>query len=307
MLKKHHLYLLAPLIITVYLSSCAGTAPNIYIPSTPPAIPKLKRPVQVALVLGSGGARGYAHLGVLQVLESAGVPIDLIVGASAGSIVGSLYADNQSAAKTYDIMMQAGFWSFADIGNLPSPKGLSEGYHLQKFLLKNMRAKVFRELPTKFIVATTNLLTGQSHPLESGPIAPAVLASAAVPGVVRPVNLYGLTLVDGGVADPVPVDLAKKYSPKIIIAVNIEQKLSHSMPFSAFAIYNRAYSIMWNRLTQYSLNNADIVIRPLVGDIGTFDLNHNYQMYQEGYEAAKRALPKIKKLLRRRHIAMTPR
>ncbi|WP_423063978.1 patatin-like phospholipase family protein [Candidiatus Paracoxiella cheracis] len=292
------------LMLSLLITSCAGIKPDITIPQTPPPPVKLKIKPQVVIVLGSGGARGYAHLGVLQALYQAGIPINAIVCASAGCIVGALYADNNNPKTTYDIMMHASFWDFADVSNILSPSGLIEGYHLEKFLLRNMRAKTFRQLKTKLIVATTNLKTGTTYPIESGPVAPAILASAALPGAVQPVHLYGHVLIDGGVANPIPVDLAKKLHPTIIIAINIAEQLPQHVPINAVSIYSRAYAIMWKKLTEYSEKNATIVIHPKLGEVGTFDLGKKYPMYLAGYHAAEKVIPKIKRLLAEKNIPL---
>ncbi len=293
------------LVLILGLYACAGTLPNINLPNTPPPPPPLKvKPPRVALVLGSGGARGYAHLGVLQVLQKAGVPIDLIVGASAGSFVGSLFADNESAQKTYQIMMKAGFWDLADVSNVPSMSGVIQGYHYEKFLLHNMQAKTFRQLKIKLLMATTDLNTGKTYVIQSGPVAPAALASAAIPGAVRPIKLYGHVLIDGGVAAPVPVAIAKRYHPKIIIAVNISEQLQNDSPYTAVGILSRANSIMWKHLTKASEKGANIIIRPNVGQTGTFDMSRKHAMYLDGVKAARAELPSILKLLKAKHIPL---
>lgn len=296
---RHYIAKLSIIIIaTILLSSCADTPPRITIPKTPPPAPKVKRPVRVALVLGSGGARGYAHLGVLQVLQWTGVPVDLVIGTSAGSYVSALFTDSASAIKTYHVMMNASFCNMADIGNFPSLKGIMTGWRLEKYLLKNMQAQEVRQLKIKYIAATTDLLTGKSYMIQSGPIVPAVVASAAVPGI------YGRTLVDGGVADPVPVKLAQRFHPRVIIAVNITEQLYATISGDAIGIFERANNIIWTRLTDYSLIGANIVIHPKVGDVGTFDMSARYQIYMAGYHSVLKALPRIKRLLRQRHIAL---
>lgn len=307
MFKSKHLKTIITIILALLLCSCAGTRPPITIPASPPPAPPLKHPPRVALVLGSGGARGFAHLGVLQVLQWAGIPIDLVVGASAGSYVASLFADSGSATKTYNILMDADFWNFADIGNFPSLTGIIKGYRLEKYLLKHMQARTFRQLKINYVAATTDLKTGESYFIKSGPVPPAVLASAAVPGVVRPVHIYGRTLIDGGVADPVPVNAAKPYHPEVIIAVNIAEQIPKKLPDNAIDIYLRANDIIWQRLTEYSLDGASIIIRPDVGDVGTFDLKARYKMYLAGYRAAMQALPRIKRMLKQHHIALIPK
>jgi NTE family protein len=279
------------------LTACAQKIPAIETPVAPPPSAKIAQAPRVALVLGGGGARGYAHLGVLQALEEANIPVDVVVGTSAGSIIAALYADNKSFQKTYDIMMPAGFWDFADLGNLSHPGGIIRGYKLENFLLKHMRARTFEQLPTKVIIATTDMDTGATFAIESGPIAPAVLASSAIPGAIKPVNLYGRTLVDGGVLNPVPVDLAARLHPKIIIAVNISPQYQNNKPVSSFGILNSTYKMMAQRITQDSLKGADVVISPDVGSTNAFDIRKKREMYLAGLAAARKEIPEIRKLL----------
>ena len=288
----------------VLLSACVRQAPLIAVPDIPPVPKVIPQHLDVALVLGGGGARGYAHLGVLHVLEKAGVPVDLMSGCSVGSIVGSLYADHPDAEWVYQVMMKATFWDFADIGSILSGAGMMSGDHLQQFLLDNEKANTFEKLKIPFMVAATDLYTGATIPLQSGPIAPAVTASAAVPGVVHPQYLYHRTLVDGGVGDPVPVDLVKRYHPKYIIAVNIGEDLMDRMPQTSLGIYNRSYTIIWSRLSELNQAGADTVIYPAVGKSGTFDLSKREDMYQAGVVAAQKALPGILKQLKARGIAL---
>ena len=207
--------------LVLLLGGCAGTTPSLVIPKTPPPAPIISPRPDVVVVLGGGGARGYAHIGVLMELQKAHIPIDLVVGTSAGSLMGVLYADQGSPQAMADIAMQAGFWDLADIAAFPAMGGIVKGYHLEKFLMKNLQAKTFSELSVPFVAVTTDLTTGETFPISSGPIPPAILASSAVPSVVKPVNLYGRVLVDGGVADNVPVDIARTYHPKIIAVVFI--------------------------------------------------------------------------------------
>ncbi|HLD84351.1 MAG TPA: patatin-like phospholipase family protein [Coxiellaceae bacterium] len=264
----------------------------------------LKQRPDVALVLGAGGARGFAQAGAVYTLQRAGVPIDLIVGSSVGSFYGALLADNGNATQAAHIMLTATFWDIADIANIPSLSGLMQGYHYQKFLLKNMRARWFNQLKIPLVIVTTDLKTGKAFVISSGPVAPAAEASASIPGVVRPAHLYGRTLVDGGMVDPVPATIAESYHPKVIIAINIAQTLSKHMPWAAPGVYDRAFHISWLQLSALSENGADIVIHPGVGDAGTFDVSQKYTLFHEGEVAAQKALPRIKRLLKRRNIRL---
>lgn len=287
-------------LITGCLLNCAGSAPQIDIPDQPPPARTLETQPRIALVLGGGGARGYAHIGVLKVLTDAHLPIDLVVGTSVGSLVGAVYSDNGDFAQVQRSMQDANFWSFFDFSNIPNLKGIAEGYRIEKFVLAHMRSKDFNETKIKLIVSSTNLKTGDVYPIESGPIAPAIRASTAIPGLIQPVQLYGHILVDGGMVDPVPVDLAKPLHPNIIIAVDIARELPTKLPTDASGIAARSMSISRLRITAASLEGADIVIRPKVGDISDFDLAARQQLITEGEAAAKAALPAIHKLMAKR-------
>lgn len=292
-------------LLFILVSACAGKAPQIAVPDHPPATHfNSKLNPSVALVLGAGGARGYAHLGVLAALEAAHIPIDLVAGASVGSFVGALYTDSLSAQQAYDHMMSATFWDLADISNLPSTSGIISGYHFEKFLLKHLRAKHFKSLKKPLIVTTTDLTTGTSYLITSGPIAPAVLASAALPGAVKPVFLYGKTLIDGGVTQPIPVSTVLPYHPKVIIAVDISPELAPTAPHFALSIYNRAYDIMWQQLNQHSAAGADILIRPKVGQINTFNMNEKDALYEAGIKATQAQLPALRALLKQKKIPL---
>lgn len=292
--------------ITILLGACAGARPNISIPKQEPTPLRLSHRPQVALVFGAGGARGFAHAGVAKVLQDAGVPIDLVVGSSVGSFYGALLADTGNANQAAKIMLSAQFWDIADISNLPSMKGLIQGYHYEKFLLHHMRARWFNQLKIPLVIVTTDLKTGHAFVISSGPIAPAAEASASMPGVVKPAHLYGRTLIDGGMTDPVPVDVAMTYHPKVIIAVNIAQQLPSEKPWSAIGVYNRADQIAWLSLSRRTEAGADIIIRPQVGQIGTFEVDKKYQLFYQGEKAAYQALPEIKKILAENHIALKP-
>ncbi len=277
-------------------------------PANAATTPKLKQSSKhprVALVLGEGGTRGYAHIGVLKVLKQAGVPIDLIVGASAGSIVGSLYADDPNPKRLQKMLLNANFWYLLDISNFSNLKGFATGKHLKQFLHKNMKARYFKQLKIKLIIVATDLRTGKTIPFESGLIAPAVAASTAVPGVFRPVKLRGHILVDGGMGDPVPVDIALRYHPKVIIAVNIAKNLPKQMPTTAWGIYQRGYLISWLKMAKMNMRGANVIIHPHVGETGVFDFSERRAMLKAGEDAARKALPKILSLMKKNHIQLT--
>lgn len=288
-------------IATCLLSSCSSP-PALNVPSTPPPAVKLKKQPRVALVLGGGGALGFAHIGILQTLQKAGVPVDLVVGTSAGSVMGSVYADSGNVNQLLMMMKTAKLSDFIDMQNLFGRGGYMKGYDFEKYLIKNMHATNFKQMKLKFIAMTTDLHSGKQYPIESGPIAPAVLASAAIPGLVVPVKLYGHTLVDGGMANPVAVNIAKRFHPKVIIAVNLMNTVPPMKSYSSSALEKRAFTISQINLANLRSKGADIVIDPKVSHFGFLDVADKYKIYHAGVAAAKKNLAKILALLRRKHI-----
>ena len=298
----YHSKVLKALVISIMLVSLAGcfaNPPGIHVPDQAPPTPKGPAP-RVALVLGGGGARGLAHIGVLKVLQQQHIPIDLIVGTSAGSIVGAIYAADPNANRLQNIVMKTGITSILDV--TPSLKGPVTGFALQKFLLRYVTVRNFNQLQIRFVAVTTDLETGQIIPISSGPVAPAVNASAALPPVFHPVHLYGHYLVDGGVSDLVPVDVALTYHPKIIIAVNVTPNLPHTMSNNIVGVFDRSYNILDNRTANYSMEGANIKLHPYVGQTGVFDSGNKAQLIRAGEIAAQHALPQICALLKANQI-----
>ncbi len=252
---------------------------------------------RVALVLGGGGARGFAHLGVIRALEEAGIPIDLIVGTSAGSLVGSLYAANPDIKCVTRIMMESSYSDYVDISIFRALLGPVIGLQLQKFIGKHTEYCTLNKTKIPFIAVASDLHSGRTIPICCGNLALAVQASCAVPTIVRPVHFANMTLVDGGITDPVPVDVAKQYHPKVIIAINVASDLQRSFPLNLTNILSQSLDLMMMSLTRYNLKEADVVIRPEVGCVGMFDLSNKEKLYQEGLIAGRKALPQIKRLL----------
>jgi NTE family protein len=292
------------IIVSLIFTGCV-TAPQIPMPSQEPPTAYLdKLHPQVILVLGSGGARGFSHVGVLKVLEENHIPIDMIVGTSAGSIVGALYADQPSAAHLRNLLLSAKRDKVIDFSIFNIPTGAISGAGLQNFLYTNMHAKTFNQLRIPFVAVASNLETGQLHIFASGPIAPAVNASSAAPPFFRPVKMYGQLYADGGLIDPVSVDVAKRFHPKIIIAVRLDTGLSTTMPTHAPGYFLRGFDLMLINLTRYSAQDANVIIIPKLGDINMFEDAQRPALMREGELAAEKSIPEIKKLLRANNIPL---
>lgn len=287
-------------LLTLSLAGCPAPAPQLNPPVTPPPALHLSQRPGVALALGGGGARGVAHVGVIKVLEEEDIPINLIVGCSAGSIVGALYADHRNINKVQRLLMETSATDLLDFS--PSWMGAVTGNALQNFIIRNSHARYFNQLQIPFVAVATDLKTGAIVPISSGPVAPAVNASAALPPVFPPVHLYNRTLVDGGVTDLIPVDIAKHYHPKIIIAVDISPDPTPAMPTSIVGVFNRAYALSDNRFAQYNMEQADIKLHPYVGQAGTFDSSAKAALLHAGETAARQALPQICALLKANNI-----
>lgn len=268
-------------------------------PENPRPIPSIPHPenVKLALVLGGGGARGMAHVGVLSEFEKAGISIDVIVGCSAGSIVGALYADCPDSERLKKLLKPLKTWDILDVSLIYCRYGFVQGRVLTYFLDKNLSVKTLEELRIPLYIVATDLLEGNLVCMNAGPIIPAVRASSAVPLIFPPLPLYDRWLVDGGVADPVPVATAKSIGAEVVVAVDLSNLLKRSCPSNLFSIASRAAEIKFLLQSESCAKEADIVIRPNLEDVGLFDDRDLEKVYEAGEIAAREAIPDILELL----------
>jgi NTE family protein len=293
------------LICSLFLTGCGS---HFIIPEElpePEPLPCFNVPkkIRVALVLGSGGVRGMAHVGVIQELEKAGVPIDLIVGCSAGSFVGALYADKSSVDQIYDSVWRLRRNSLLDIDIWNCRFGLSHGNAMLRVLARDLCAKTFEELKIPLVIVASDLYTGELVPLGSGDLIKAVRASCSIPFVFTPCNHLGRVLVDGGVVDPLPVKVAYDLGAEIIIAVDLSELMPKTYPRNLFQVANRSAEIAFLWQSQESARLATVVIRPRTCGIGCFDDSMKEVLYVAGKEAAIKELPLIYELLEKQHLA----
>lgn len=224
--------------------------------------------MKIALALGSGGVRGFAHLGVIKVLEEAGLEIDLIAGTSAGSLVGALYASGKSVSEIRDLLLEEKaqmFWALADIS---WKHALISGGKLDKLLSKWLAVDSFSDLKIKFVAVCCDLYTAEQVDIADGNLANAVRASMAVPTLFKPVNYFGRKLVDGGLCSPVPIKACKQIADYFVIAVNLDNHQLYIAPDVEFNGLkdnaNRALNIMRHYLAKLELNDADLLIEPKI-------------------------------------------
>lgn len=283
------------------LNSCTH---SIYtFPCKPEPLPDIcfeSEDIHVALVLGSGGARGMFHVGVLEVLEEENIPIDLIVGCSAGALVGAMYADKACLSEVKNLLMVCRKHHLLDIRLSCCRYGLSEGRGMCAFLNRHLSCRKFEDLKIPFVCVATDLEQGEVIPLGTGPLIPAIQASCAVPFFYKPVVLHGRVLIDGGVVEPNPVFAACAHNPQVIIAVDLTALLPITAPSNLFGIAQRSAEIMHLNMSRHSLQGADIVIKPVIGHIGTFEDGHQNFLYEEGKRATREAIPLIKELYAKR-------
>lgn len=296
------------IILMLTLSSCASPAKKFFdLPNTPPPPREIKN-VNVALVLGGGGSKGIAHLGVIEVLESHGIPIDLIVGTSAGSIVGAMYADHKDSKMLYEQLIAVKKWDLLDLSIADSLsffsdiKGPVQGYYLEEFLVTNMTVNNIEDLKIPFVAVASDVEDESAYVFDSGPIAPAIHASSAIPPVFSPVRAYGKLLVDGGIIEPVPVRIAERYNPKVIIAVDISTSGKEYALGNMLDVTGKSLSIAYYTLSQMQAAKAHILIHPNLNGYGTFDDHANDAMYEIGRKAAYRKLPEIIHELKRKKL-----
>jgi NTE family protein len=266
----------------------------------------ITKDIRVALVLGGGGARTIAQIGVIEVLKENNIPIDMIVGTSGGSVIGALYADKPDPENLKKIGLN---FKKSDILKLSlkdaiegttSLRGGFDGSVGEKFLEQTLTSREFKELKIPLIAIATDIKSGKTVAIRSGKIAPAVRASCSIPGLFSPVEMYGMTLVDGGVTAPLAVDEAKKYDPEIIIAVDVSMPLKEEKIRNMFELAHRAANISYIELTDLNGRSADILIKPQIDDVGIFDDHKNQELYLSGRKSAEKLIPKIKSILRSR-------
>jgi NTE family protein len=261
----------------------------------PKAIPPPPRPVKIALVLGAGAARGFAHVGVLKVLESQHVPIHMIVGASVGSFVGSLYAYGYDAYKLQALALSLERDELVDL-TLPD-NGFVKGDKLENYVNRLVGNAPIEKFRIPFHAVAADIQTGDEMVFGTGNAGIAVRASCSVPGVFKPVRISERTYVDGGLVNPVPVDVARRYGADMIIAVDISASRDMNVPQGTIDTILRSVDIMHARISQIQIPKADVVIRPDVGHLGSSDFTKKHAAILEGEKAAAKAMPAIQAAL----------
>lgn len=280
---------IATLLLSLTLAACGGTPVQPPPPVEPPHIPV---PPKVALVLGGGAARGFAHVGVIKMLESQGIVPDLIVGTSAGSVAGALYAAGYSGFALQEMTFDLDRAAFADWQWLN--RGLLKGQALQDFINAKIGGRRMENLKKPFACVAAKLRTGEGVLFQRGDVGLAVRASSAIPGVFMPAVIDGEEYIDGGTVSPVPVRYAKELGADVVIAVDVSAPVAEAPEDSTLQTVLKAFDIMGNALRKTELPLADVVIAPNVNGIRAADFESKQKAILEGERAALAAVPKIR-------------
>ena len=252
-------------------------------------------PIRVGLALGGGAAKGFAHIGVIKMLEANGIAVSVVSGTSAGSVVGALYASGLNA---FELQEKAVALDEAKIRDIQiSSGGLLLGQKLEDYVNEQVRRKPMEQLAKPFVAVATRLEDGERTVFAQGNTGQAVRASASVPGVFRPVVIGKYRYVDGGVVSPVPVDAARQLGADVVIAVDISSKATGKAPKDLWGTVSQSIAIMGQKLGQAELARADVVIRPQVLDMGAADFTQRAAAILEGEKAALAAVPQIRQKL----------
>ncbi|WP_147654115.1 patatin-like phospholipase family protein [Vulcaniibacterium gelatinicum] len=280
--------------LLVLLGACADTARPTPPAATPlPAVPEPK--VRVGLALGGGAAKGFAHIGVIKMLEANGITVDVVAGTSAGSVVGALYAGGMDAFALQEHAFALDEEKIRDVRLFSG--GLVQGQKLQDYVNTLVGGRPIERLRKPFAAVATRLHDGERTVFVRGNTGQAVRASSSIPGVFEPVTIGRFRYVDGGVVSPVPVDAARQLGADVVIAVDISAKAAGEAPDSMLGIVQQSVRIMGQKLGAQELARADVVIRPQVNDIGPADFEQKNRAILEGERAALAALPQIRQTL----------
>lgn len=289
-------------VVIILVTGCASTPVQIAL--TPPSIATLSLkhvPHQptVAIALGGGAARGFAHVGVLKAFDENGIIPDVIVGTSAGSVVGALYAGGIRGQALVEAASELSRdkltdWSFPN-------RGIIKGELLQQYVNEKLNYRSIEELEIPFAAIATELETGKRVAFNRGNVGIAVRASSAMPGIVQPVIVNGKDYVDGGIVSQVPVEYARELGADIVIAVDVTRS---PQPLSEFPdtidVVYQSLLIVTRALVDYQVKNADVVIRPHVSHVSLADFEQRSSVIAEGYRSAEAFIPYIKELIQRK-------
>jgi len=280
------------------LAACQSVppAPTPVLPDPPPVVAAPPKPPprlpRLGLALGGGAARGFAHIGVIQVLEEAGIKPDLVAGTSAGSLVAALYASGKTGAEMAALAMTMDEGSITDWA-FPS-RGLIRGEALARYVREQTGGRPIEQMKLPLGIVATHLDSGAAVLFQRGDTGAAVRASSAVPAVFQPVRIGQAEYVDGGLVSPVPVRFARQMGAELVLAVDISQPPDGNPTSDVMKMLLQTFAIMGRSINQFELRDADVVLRPVLTGVSSADFGARQRAITAGREAALRQLPELR-------------
>ena len=285
--------------LAALLAGCAS-APR---PSVAPPVqpdPIVKRVPKLGLALGGGAARGFAHVGVIQVLEEAGLRPDFVVGTSAGSLVAALYASGRTAIQLQEVAEAMEEAAFTDWTLPIFSRGLLRGEALGRYVNAQVAGKLIEQMPLALGIVATDLKSGQGVLFQRGDTGTAVRASSAVPALFLPVKIGTREYVDGGLVSPVPVRYARQMGAELVVAVDISSAPEGNPAGDPIEILLQTFAIMGNSIKDYELRDATLVVRPSLRGFGGVDFSARRRAIEAGRAAMLQLLPQLKTAMQAR-------
>jgi NTE family protein len=309
-------------LLLVLLAGCASTrkAPPVDVPVAPlpqvqaqaqaqaQAIAPAVRPVRIGLALGGGAARGFAHIGVIKALEAQGIVPDIVVGTSAGSVVGAMYAAGNNGFQLNRMALEMDEAAMSDwaIPLFARSSGVLKGEAIQRYVNRAVRSMPIEKFPKAFGAVATDLNTGKPILFQRGNAGMAVRASSSVPGVFQPVKIGSHSYVDGGLVAPVPVRYAREMGADFVIAVNISADPDAQPATSNLDVVLQTFAIMGQTINRLEMKDADVVITPSLGAMKGNDFGGRNLAILAGEQATAAVLPDLRaKLKAKRESAST--
>lgn len=292
-------YLFA-LVLAVGLIGCASAPPRVVAPPEPPPIPPAvvmvvpKVPPRIGLALGGGAARGFAHVGVIQVLEEAGIRPAMVAGTSAGSLVAAFYASGKSGKQLQHVAETMEEATMADWTLPLFNRGMLRGDALARYVNGQVGSRLIEDFPLPLGIVATDLNSGQSMLFQRGDTGTAVRASSAVPAVFQPVRISGRDYVDGGLVSPVPVRAARQMGAELIIAVDISSPPDGNLAGGTLDVLLQTFSIMSKSINYFELREADIVVQPALPGVSSSDFSSRKKSIEAGRRAMQQLMPQLR-------------
>ena len=266
---------------------------------------KSKR-LKIGLALGSGGAKGLAHIGVIKVLEKNNIPIDFIAGSSIGALIGGFYSATKDIKRIEEIVLSTNWRQLLSLIDPSLRRGLIKGEKIKKFIETHIGKVKFQDLKIPLSVIATDLRTGEIIPISQGEVTSAIRASISFPLIFKPVEREGRLLADGGLSLPIPVEVVNKMGAGLVIAVNLDadyftNRSNNKTGLGFYEIASNSINLLCYHLARWNVKDADVVVEPKLSiKMGIVHWNKfldGRDIILAGKLAMKKKLPQLQKLI----------